>query len=345
MPEPGRSGGGASGGMGSMAASGVQGRPRVTSSSISWTPAAPATSRFISPDSVAQRAGRPQGAAYHRAVPPPSLPDLAPVAGLLVLLELAVGTVSVSAVLDYIGSVGRGFAGTTAAICALIMGADLLLASGVSDIGALLHHAADAGSVATFMHWAVAFTIMLVVDALFAAVGTELSRRVVAGATVAVGLASLITGGFAFGPAVGGVGGAALELFPAALLGGSALAGMMLGHWYLVAPRLSFRPLRLSIYAVFAAIVVECAEITVALATADPAARARVLSGDQAVLFWLLVVGAGVVFTAGVASLTLHFARVRANQPATAMLYVLIITVVMAMVPGHLIFLLTGAAV
>ncbi len=117
-------------------------------------------------------------------MPPPSLPDLAPLAGLLVLLELAVGTVAVSAALDHVGRVGRGFAGTTAAICALIMGTDLLVLSGSSDFGALLHGPVDSGAVAGFAHWAVAFTVLLVVDALFAAVGTEVARRVVAAVTV-----------------------------------------------------------------------------------------------------------------------------------------------------------------
>jgi hypothetical protein len=278
-------------------------------------------------------------------VPPASLPDLAPLAGLLVLLELAVGTVTVSAALDQAGRVGRGFAGTTAAICVLLMGADLLLISGASDVGALLHHAVDAGAIATFVHCAVAFTVLLAADVLFAAVGTEISRRVVALATIAVGLTTVVATAAAIGPAVGGTAAAALEFVPAVLLGGGALAGMLLGHWYLVTPSLSFRPLRLSIYTVFAAVAIDSAAIAVALVTAAPATRARVLSGDQAPLFWLLVVGAGVLFTAAVSALTLHFARIRANQPATAMLYVLIISVVMALVPAHLIFLLTGAAV
>lgn len=272
---------------------------------------------------------------------PPSLPDLAPLAGLLVLLELAVGTVTVSAALDHVGRVGRGFAGTTAAICALIMGIDLLLLSAVSDLGALLHTTVDAAAVANLAHWCVAFAVLLAVDTLFAAVGTELSRRVVEVVTVAAGVGAMVAAAFAIGPAIGGTGGAVLVFLPAALVGGSALAGMLLGHWYLVTPTLSFRPLRLSIYAVFAAVAVDCAVIAYGLSShAD--SRERFISGDQAVLFWLLVVGAGVLFTAGVSAFTLYFARIRANQPATAMLYVLIISVVMGMVPAHLLFLLTG---
>jgi hypothetical protein len=277
-------------------------------------------------------------------VPPPSLPDLAPLAGLLVLLELAVGTVAVSAALDQVGRVGRGFAGTTAAICALIMGADLLVISGVSDVGVLLHGARNGAAMATFAHLAVAFTCLLVVDALFAAVGTEISRRVIAAVTVALGLVTVVAAAAAVGPALGGTGAALLAFLSSALLGGSALAGMLLGHWYLVTPSMSFRPLRLSIYTVFAAVAVNCAVIAIALVS-NASSRDRLLSGDQAYLFWLLVIGSGVLFTAGVSGFTLYFARIRANQPATAMLYVLIITVVMGMVPAHLLYLVTGVGV
>ena len=278
-------------------------------------------------------------------MPTTSLPDLAPLAALLVILELAAGTALVSTALDYVGDVGRGFTGTTAAICAAMMGLDLLLLSGASDLAALLHHAVDGGAVATFGHWAVAFTILLLVDTLFAAVGTEVARRIIAAVTVAAGLLAVGSAAVALGPALGGVGPALLAFLPATFLGGGALAGMLLGHWYLVTPSLSFRPLRLSIYAVFAAVAVDCAVIGASLAVADPVTRARVVSGDEAVLFWLLVIGSGVLFTAGVNAFTLYFARIRANQPATAMLYVLIISVVMAMVPGQLIFFLTGVPV
>jgi hypothetical protein len=272
---------------------------------------------------------------------PPSLPDLAPLAGMLVLLELAVGTVAVSAALDHVGRVGRGFAGTTAAICALLMGVDLLLLAAVSDLGALLHRQVDPGAVASLVHWCVAFAVLLVADILFAAVGTEVSRRVVEVATVAAGAGAMVAAAIAVGPVIGGGGDALLVFVAAALVGGSALAGMLLGHWYLVTPNLSFRPLRLSIYAVFAAVAVECAVIAYGLASHGDS-RARFISGDQAVLFWLLVVGAGVLFTSAVNAFTLYFARIRANQPATAMLYVLIISVVMGMIPTHLLFLLTG---
>src|SRR6202023_3255872 len=54
------------------------------------------------------------------------------------------------------------------------------------------------------------------------------------------------------------------------------------------------------------------------LAGAAPGPRRTVLT-DPA--FWLLAVGAGVVATGVVNGLTWYFAHIRANQPATAMLY------------------------
>jgi hypothetical protein len=51
------------------------------------------------------------------------------------------------------------------------------------------------------------------------------------------------------------------------------------------------------------------------------------------------------VVTAGVNGLTLYYARIRANQPATAMLYILVVTVMMGVVPGHLLYFLTRVPV
>jgi uncharacterized membrane-anchored protein len=96
---------------------------------------------------------------------------------------------------------------------------------------------------------------------------------------------------------------------------------------------------------VFITVGIEVAVLAVVLALQPAGARAALLVSKYALPFWLLVVGAGIVFTVAVALLTRHFARIRANQPATAMLYVLIITVVMGVVPAHMLLFVTGAPV
>lgn len=274
-----------------------------------------------------------------------SLPALAPLATVLVLAELAVGTVLVAFLSDLAGDVGRGFLGTTALICVAVLGADLLLLLFLPNPSELLHTAVDAGRYASFVHWLVGCTGATLGYALFSAVGTDPARRVVGAAAVGCGGTALAMAALAFGPTVDDAWLAALAFAPAALLCGSALSGVLLGHWYLIAPDLTFRPLRRAVYVVFAAVVVQSAAIVAALLHAAQAPRHTVVAGHYAASFWLLVVLAGLVFTAAVNALTLYFARIRANQPATAMLYVLIITVLMGTVPAHLLYFLTGVPV
>jgi len=274
-----------------------------------------------------------------------SLPALAPLVTVLVLAELAIGTVVAAFLSDLTGDVGRGFTGTTALICVAIMGVDLVLLLILPDPSQLLHTGVDAGRYAAFVHWLIGFTGAALGYALFSAVGTDAARRVVGAVAVGCGATAITMAALAFGGPLGGGWRAAVAFVPATLLGGSALCGMLLGHWYLIAPDLIFRPLRRAVYGIFLAVAVQVAAIVGALLIADADARRSLLAAQYSVSFWLLVVLAGIVFTAAVNGLTLYFARIRANQPATAMLYVLIITVLMGIVPGHLLYFLTRVPV
>jgi hypothetical protein len=274
-----------------------------------------------------------------------SLPALAPLVTVLVLAELAIGTVVAAFLSDLGGEVGRGYVGTTALICLVIMGVDLLLLLILPDPSRLLGTGVDAGRYAAFVHWLVGFTGATFAYALFSAVGTDAARRVVGGMTVGCGAMAVAMAALALGQPLGGGWTAAVAFVPALLLGGGALGGMLLGHWYLIAPDLTFRPLRRAVYGIFVAVGIQVAALAGALASADPDARHDLLAAHYAVPFWLLVVAAGVVFTAAVNALTLYFARIRANQPATAMLYVLIITVLMGIVPAQLLYFLTRVPV
>ena len=225
------------------------------------------------------------------------------------------------------------------------MGLEVVIAVLIPGGVRLLNGPLSADALSSLVHWSIGLTGALALYAFFCAVGTDAARRVVGALTIAVGAVAMGTAVVAFGPALGGVSPVVLAFIPASLLAGSTLAGMLLGHWYLVAPSLSFRPLRRAIDVVFTAVAVQAAVMGAALATAQPDTRDQLLRSQFAPVFWLLVVGAGIVFTTGVALLTRHFARIRANQPATAMLYVLIITAAMGVVPAHLLFFVTGIPV
>jgi hypothetical protein len=279
-------------------------------------------------------------------VPDPiSLPALAPIATVVVVLEVAAGTTVAAYAIDVVGKVGRGFVGTTSLICAGLMALDLLIEALLPNGTALLGTPLPSGAQASLFHWSIAFTVALLGYAFFCAVMTDVARRVVGAITIGFGAMAIAKAAAAFGPSLGGVGTAVVAFVPAALLSGSALAGMLLGHWYLVAPNLSFRPLRRAIDIVFIAVALQAVVILLVILTSGSTVRRELIWSGDAVPFWLLVVGSGIVFTTGVALLTRHFARIRANQPATAMLYVLIISVVMGIVPAHLLFFVTGAPI
>ena len=276
---------------------------------------------------------------------PISLPALAPIATVVVLLEVAAGTTVAAYTVDLVGKVGRGFVGTTSLICSGLMALDVLIEALLPSGTALLGAPLPAGAQASLFHWSIAFTVALLAYAFFCSVMTDVARRVVGALTIGFGAMAIAKAAAAFGPSLGGVGTAVVAFVPAALVSGSALAGMLLGHWYLVAPNLSFRPLRRAIDIVFIAVAIQAIVIVVVILNSGSTVRAELLWSGDAVPFWLLVVGSGIVFTTGVALLTRHFARIRANQPATAMLYVLIISVVMGVEPAHLLFFVTGAPI
>ncbi|MGA8015044.1 MAG: hypothetical protein WCB85_03915 [Candidatus Dormiibacterota bacterium] len=274
------------------------------------------------------------------------LPNFAPIVAEVVILEVAVGTAALSYLVDLFGRVGRGFVGTTALICAALMGLDLIfLLLLVTDPGRLLGSNLSSAAMAAADRWAIAFTGLLLLHALFCAIGTDPARWVIGAVELVVGVLAVVAVASALGPGLGGTGSALAAFLPAALLAGSVVSGMLLGHWYLISPSLSFRPLRQAAYLIFAAVAVQAVVIVAALLGAAAQARAALVGPDYGLPFWALVVGAGIAATAGVNVLTLHFARIRANQPATAMLYALIVTVVMGVIPAHLIFFLTSTPV
>ena len=267
--------------------------------------------------------------------------NLAPIAAAMVLSQVALGTSVISHGLAYAGHVGRGFVGTTGVICAAFAGLALLVFANLDVSGVAGLRAASASSV---NHWLAILLGALLLDALFCAVGTDKARYVIDGLLL---LVCAVAGTYLVGlfSGISGVGPALTAVLSGALLNGAIWAGMLLGHWYLVTPSMSFKPLRQSVWLIFAAVVAEAIVIVVALTSTTARVSSQITGGDQAFLFWALVVGSGVVFTAGVNAFTYYFARIRANQPATAMLYVLIISALMGVVPAQLIYLQTGAGI
>ncbi len=139
------------------------------------------------------------------------------------------------------------------------------------------------------------------------------------------------------------------SLMASGLILGWSLITMLLGHWYLVAPKLTFRHLvvfcRVLVAVVVLRIVVTAAVLGLAAMTepADgPNPMALLASFDgQGMFFWFRVLW-GLVIPLGLGLMSLHCAVRRSNQSATGILYVLVVGSFIGEITAVYIALTTG---
>jgi hypothetical protein len=216
----------------------------------------------------------------------------------------------------------RGFLGFSAA-CAAGFG----LLAHLSD-GALVQAAAAPGSTVTIdPTWSaprdgalVAFTVLALLYALV------LARRmapIVAAAGLAAGVAALAFGALAWG---GGPLGTTValgqELLLAAATGGVFVA-MILGHWYLVTPKLPEGPLILLSRVLFGLVAAQVIlfAASMLLGAGSGGGPFSPLTGPWAQFVWLRLL-VGLVFPLIVSWAAIQTARSRSMESATGLLYI-----------------------
>ncbi|MCP4249008.1 MAG: hypothetical protein GY778_18345 [bacterium] len=133
-----------------------------------------------------------------------------------------------------------------------------------------------------------------------------------------------------------------------ALLLGWSLITMLLGHWYLVSPRLTFRHLVIFSWVLMAVIGARLLTVGAGLtaaATSD-AGYWQLLTGltGQGMFFWFRVLwGLAIPLTLGI--LSLHCARQRSNQSATGILYVVVVGTFIGELTAYYLIVTTGVPV
>jgi len=163
-------------------------------------------------------------------------------------------------------------------------------------------------------------------------------RAALAMATGVVGLSALVVlaaaGGSRSVPLF------ATQLVTAALALGAVNAAMLLGHWYLVTPRLSPDPLRRIMWALVGSLILQGALFAAALITVgtDP------LEGGMGWLTWLRL-GAGTLLPIGITVLALLASRAASLQASTGLLYIGLALIMAGSIAGASITYLTGVPV
>ncbi len=142
------------------------------------------------------------------------------------------------------------------------------------------------------------------------------------GAASIAGLAAIAFLAQVFALPTWGYAGTLLSLIVGALVVGAVSMGMILGHWYLVTPRLPERPLREMTFFLLVAMGVQALLIIPALALPrDTIANAVDTPILQNPFFWMRV-GGGLAFPMLLTYMAYDSSGVRAMQSATGLLYI-----------------------
>jgi hypothetical protein len=109
---------------------------------------------------------------------------------------------------------------------------------------------------------------------------------------------------------------------------GAATVGMILGHWYLITPRLPEQPLREITGLLVIVLIVQALFIVLALLLPHDTIHSSVHTGILSNLFFWLRVGLGLGFPAVLGWMAYDSSGVRAMQSATGLLYIAMVLVI-----------------
>jgi hypothetical protein len=237
-----------------------------------------------------------------------------------VLFALALGSFGVVVLGRLVAGATRGYLAFTSA-CAVVLGLLALLTdlslpppTGLAIEPAPALDQLRRALLAAFVLLAAVYTIVLARGGRAPAVGVG---GVVAG-VAAAGLAGL---GWAGGP-IGGIP-VALQLLVLGAATGGVLAAMILGHWYLVTPRLPERPLVLvaSLLTGVVALQILLFVVWAAVGVGTQGRPFAALLEGSAVFVWLRLT-VGLLFPLVVSWMALRTARTRSMESATGLLYI-----------------------
>lgn len=142
---------------------------------------------------------------------------------------------------------------------------------------------------------------------------------------LATGLLVLVFGALSWGGTTPiGIGGLLVQLAVVTASAGGVFAAMILGHWYLVTPKLPEAPLILLSRVLFAVVAAQIVLFWVWVATgAGPAAVApfSALTGPYALFVWLRLI-VGLIFPVIVSWAAIQTAKTRSMESATGLHYI-----------------------
>jgi len=266
---------------------------------------------------------------------------------LLILVELAVGSLWATVASDLRGGVTRGFVMTMALCVAVTGGLALWTAAGL-DVGTDVDgYRINSGWFDGIERTLLVLTVLAVVYMFAVFMGWDPVGRIAGIAGSGIGVVCVLFLAAMLAPPTWGYPGALAALVAGTLALGIVSTAMVWGHWYLTEGALPAWPLRDLAWWLIAAHALQVAVIALNLAipvreTPSPANPVDVALFENPVLYLRLAVG--LVFPIVLAVLSLRTAQVRAMQSATGLLYIAMGAVFVGEVLGKGLMFMTGRA-
>jgi magnesium-transporting ATPase (P-type) len=248
-----------------------------------------------------------------------------PYAVLILLAELAVGSLAVMTAFDARGQVTSGYIKAGALTIVPLAGLAAWTGLSLPSTDAVDGYAISDSWLAATRALLVVFTGVTVAHAVASMSGRRRERVLLGAAGAIAGTIALAALAALVATPVWSYAGMLVSVLAATVVLGAALMSMIWGHWYLTSGRLPKEPLEQMALLVVAALAVQAA--LVALAVAVPAREVPLAESafgvglGQNPAFWLRV-GVGLAFPLAVAFLAWRAARIRGMMSATGLLYI-----------------------
>lgn len=274
----------------------------------------------------------------------PSVAQALPYVYWILLAALAVGALGFVALTAWLSDATRGYLGFTAFCAALLAGLALLADLGLVAAPALVIVEASAEA-DLVRRWALG---LFALAALVFAFSTARPGRRTAAAAIALfaGVVGLGAAAIGWAPTPADAVPLAIQLGLLSAATGGSLAALVLGHWYLVTPRVSERPLLLQTRVLAATIALQLAVFGVwALFGGGPRqAPFEALSGGAALLGWLRL-AVTLAFPLVLVAMAHVTARTRSMESATGLLYISIAAVLAGTIGASVLYVTQGLLV
>ena len=254
-------------------------------------------------------------------MPVTSLAQALPYVNWILLVSLALGGFAYAALARHVGGVTSGYAGFMAFTSAVLAGLALLADGGLPQPSRLVIVGAPAELDMARRLALAAFSLLALLHILTIRRG----RRGTIGAGLALGAGSLavLVAALGWAPSLADSVPLLIQLGVLSLAAGGALATLVLGHWYLVTPRLSERPLVLLTRLLSLVVALQLALFIVwATLGGGPGQGAfDALTGGTIFLVILRLV-VSLLFALVLSWMALRTAMTRSMESATGLLYI-----------------------